>query len=67
MFSVFLSVLQSVEQLPAATQAAAYRHSTSEQPGGALPFAELFNPREIQVSTCTQRRATADVAVLQIQ
>ena len=46
-----LLVLPSVEQLPAATQAAAHWHSSSEQPGGALPFAELPDPREIQVSS----------------
>lgn len=44
-------VLPSVEQLSAATQAAANWHSSSEQPGGALPLAELPDPREIQVSS----------------
>lgn len=44
-------VLPSVEQLPATTQAAANWHSPSEQPGGALPLAELPDPREIQVSS----------------
>lgn len=46
-----LLVLPSVKQLPAATQAAANWHSSSEQPGGALPLAELLDPREIQVSS----------------
>lgn len=46
-----LLVLSSVEQLPSATQTAANRHPSSEQPGGALPFAELLDPGEIQVSS----------------
>lgn len=46
-----LLVLPRVEQLPAATQAAAHWHSSSEQPGRALPPAELPDSREIQVSS----------------
>lgn len=54
--SVFLLlVLSRVEQLPSATQAAADRHSSSEQPGGALPPAELLDPGEIQVSSPRMR------------
>lgn len=49
--SYMLSVLQSTEQLWAATQAAANWHPSSEQPGGALPLAELPDPREVQVSS----------------
>lgn len=53
LLDVFL-VFPSVEQLPAATQAAVDRHSSSEQPGGAFPLAELPDPREIQVSMWPQ-------------
>lgn len=49
--TVLFLVLPRVEQLPFATQAAADRHSSSEQPGGALPPAELLDPWEVQVSS----------------
>lgn len=42
-FTFFMLVLSRIEQLPSATQAAAHRHSSSKQLGGALPSAQLLD------------------------